>query len=532
MFLQISTRLPSQYIYGFGEAEHPTFRHDLNWLTWGMFTRDQPPGYQLNSYGHHPFYMALEEDGNAHGVLLLNSNAMDVTFQPTPALTYRTIGGILDFYVFLGPTPELVVQQYTELIGRPVMPPYWSLGFQLCRYGYTNDSEISQLVNEMKEAGIPHDVQYSDIDYMERQVDFTLSANFSGLPALINRIKEQEGMRFILILDPAISANESVYPAFTRGVQNDVFMKRPNSPEILYSKVWSFLPNVQVNESLPFDVQIELYAAHAAYPDFFRNSTVEWWKREILEVYNNPHPEKSLKFDGLWIDMNEPASFLNGAVDGCRNDLLNNPPYMPRADICGFFQDSEYELCVRWTQLGAFYPYSRNHNGKGTRNENIGAKGEFRVLAAPLDHINLHIRGGHILPWQTPARTTFYSRKNPMGLIVALDDNLFAEGHLYWDDGVLIDAYEKGIYLLTSFTVAQNVLDIKVLHGGYTDPNKLKFTDIKVLGVPTSASRVTVSQNGGTIPSQHSVEYNSTKQLLTITGLQLQLGQNYTLQWS
>lgn len=32
--------------------------------------------YKLNSYGYQPFYMALEEDGNAHGVLLLNSNAM------------------------------------------------------------------------------------------------------------------------------------------------------------------------------------------------------------------------------------------------------------------------------------------------------------------------------------------------------------------------------------------------------------------------------------------------------------------------
>lgn len=106
-----------------------------------------------------------------------------MTLQPTPALTYRTIGGILDFYMVLGPTPELVVQEYTEvgllpisnllslvgyfspihhkyshfqLIGRPVMPPYWSLGFQLCRYGYRNDSEVAQLVEEMKATQIPY----------------------------------------------------------------------------------------------------------------------------------------------------------------------------------------------------------------------------------------------------------------------------------------------------------------------------------------------------------------------------------------
>ncbi|KAF1513129.1 Maltase-glucoamylase, intestinal, partial [Eudyptes sclateri] len=329
MFIQISTRLASQYLYGFGETEHTMFRRNMSWHTWGTFTRNQPPTYKLNSYGYQPFYMALEEDGNAHGVLLLNSNAMDVTFQPTPALTYRTTGGILDFYVVLGPTPELVVQEYTALIGRPVMPPYWSLGFQLCRYGYKNDSEIAQLVEGMKAAGIPYDVQYVDIDHMERQLDFTISTSFAGLPALINRIKE-EGMRFIIILNPAISGNETNYLTFSRGVQDDVFIKWPNTNDIIYSKVLTIVGCFQSCICFVFLLLLQIYGAHAAFPDFFRNSTVGWWKREILEFYNNPtNPSRSVKFDGLWIDMNEPAAFLNGAVNGCRNDLLNMLPYIP-----------------------------------------------------------------------------------------------------------------------------------------------------------------------------------------------------------
>nr|XP_013013967.1 probable maltase-glucoamylase 2 [Cavia porcellus] len=706
MFLSISTRLPSQYIYGFGETEHTMFRRNMSWNTLGMFARDDPSAYEKNFYGVHPYYMALEEEGSAHGVLLLNSNAMDVTIQPTPALTYHTVGGILDFYIVLGPTPELVTQQYTELIGRPTMIPYWALGFQLSRHGYQSDSEISSLYDAMVAAQIPYDVQHVDIDYMDRKLDFTLGPSFQNLGLLIEQMKKN-GTRFILTLDPAISGNETHYHTFTRGQENDVFIKWPDTNDIVWGKAWTELPNMNIDESLDHETQVKLYRAHVAFPDFFRNRTIAWWKKEIQELYVNPQePKKSLKFDGLGIGMNEPSNFVDGSVEGCRSEILNNPPYLPYlesrdkglssktmcmeseqilqdgslvrhydvhslygwsqtrptyeavqevtgqrgivitrstfpssgrwaghwlgdnmaawdqlkksiigmmefslfgipytgADICGFFGDAEYEMCIRWMQLGAFYPFSRNRNTIGTRRQDPVAwnstferfarkvlqtrytllpylytlmhkahtegstvvrsllheftddrstwdidhqfmlgpailvspvlesnifeirayfprawwydyssesghrsTGDWEILKAPLDHINLHVRGGYILPWQEPAINTHSSRQNFMGLTVALDDDGKAEGQIFWDDGQSIDTYENGNYFLANFTAAQNILQIQVIHNKYlNDSNPLKVGYIKVWGVNSTY----VTQVSFTYDNQQFIETN------------------------
>ncbi|CAF1368823.1 unnamed protein product, partial [Rotaria sordida] len=122
-FLRIVTRLQSTHVYGFGENNHETLKHNVTERKiWGIFARDQAIHWNTNAnhYGTHPFYLVMEQTSNStqvpsgqmHGVLLLNSNAMDYSFGPEPSLTIRTIGGILDFFVFLGPSPEQVVQQY------------------------------------------------------------------------------------------------------------------------------------------------------------------------------------------------------------------------------------------------------------------------------------------------------------------------------------------------------------------------------------------------------------------------------------
>ena len=106
-FLQISSLLPSGNIYGIGEHQD-SMRHSMNWQRLTLFAHDELPAKGKNLYGSHPFYLVMENSGFSHGVFLKNSDPMEIILQPAPAITFRVLGGVLDFYFFLGPTPEKV----------------------------------------------------------------------------------------------------------------------------------------------------------------------------------------------------------------------------------------------------------------------------------------------------------------------------------------------------------------------------------------------------------------------------------------
>lgn len=42
-YLQITTAVPSTSVYGFGEHEHVSFKHSMDFVTYGMYSRDQAP---------------------------------------------------------------------------------------------------------------------------------------------------------------------------------------------------------------------------------------------------------------------------------------------------------------------------------------------------------------------------------------------------------------------------------------------------------------------------------------------------------
>ncbi|XP_073444186.1 lysosomal alpha-glucosidase [Dendrobates tinctorius] len=692
-FLQISTSLPSQYVYGLGE--HLTaINLNTDWSRLTFWNRDIAPEKEANLYGSHPFYLALEKDGSAHGVFLLNSNAMDVLLQPAPALTWRTIGGILDFYMFLGPEPKSVIRQYHEVIGLPFMPPLWGLGFHICRWGYSTSNMTREVVRNMSKAEMPLDVQWNDIDYMDEYRDFTYDkTRFGDYPSMLGEFHAQ-GLKYVLIVDPAISSTGSPdsYPPYGDGLKRGVFIKNATG-QPLVGKVW---PGLTV------------------FPDFTNPETFNWW----YDMVKNFHDQ--VPFDGMWIDMNEPSNFVPGSVDNCPDNNIENPPYVPAvvggtlrraticassqqhvsshynlhnlyglseaiashhamvkirgkrpfvisrstfsshghyaghwtgdvessweqlyysvpsillfnmygiplvgADICGFNGDTTEELCVRWSQLGAFYPFMRNHNGHDARAQEpyvfskesqdairnalnirysllpylytlfhkahsfgetvaralflefptdqntwtidrqflwgdallitpvleqgktevngyfpagawyalqtgvqIQAKGQWINLPTPMDTINVHVRGGHILPVQVPGLTTEETRKSCLNLVVALTPEGFARGDLFWDDGDSLGTFERMDYTQVLFIATNNALVSEVMHLN-SEADGLRLASVQIFGIPNPPKKVLVNQ----VPTKDFAFRSDTK-VLTISKLSLQIGSQFAITWS
>lgn len=64
----------------------------------------------------------------------------------------------------------------------------------------------------------------------------------------------------------------------------------------------------------------------------------------------------------MWLGDNfSDLKFLEYSITGIMN--MNMYGFtIAGSDICGFIWDTTPDLCLKWSVVGAFYPFARNHN--------------------------------------------------------------------------------------------------------------------------------------------------------------------------
>ncbi len=72
----------------------------------------------------------------------------------------------LEWFVLVAPTLRELLQLYTELTGRAPLPPLWSFGLWMSRFGYKNRRELEQTAKELRKRRIPCDVLHLDPYWM------------------------------------------------------------------------------------------------------------------------------------------------------------------------------------------------------------------------------------------------------------------------------------------------------------------------------------------------------------------------------
>eukprot|EP00891_Asterochloris_glomerata_P007647 jgi/Astpho2/7647/e_gw1.00115.13.1_t len=292
-------------LFGLGErtqtqgAELP--RDGLPAALWAVGTASLNP--RTNLYSSWPFFLqlpSLTADGTASGILLLNSNGMDVA-ATGETVRYSAVGGVLDFFIFMGPTPADVLEQLTRVVGRPTVPPFWSNGFHQCKFGYKDVYMMEEVVANYSAAGIPLDTMWFDIDHMYGYRDFTFDAGRypqQEVRAFVDRLHADK-QHAVIIIEGGVKI-DAAYQAFVEGLKRKAYIQ-------------DLTGNPYVGQVWPGPVH---------FVDFLSSNGTDFWADQLTTLYSK------VPWDGLWIDMNEVSNFCTGQPDTTTShESLIHPPF-------------------------------------------------------------------------------------------------------------------------------------------------------------------------------------------------------------
>ncbi|HLV97440.1 MAG TPA: TIM-barrel domain-containing protein [Ktedonobacterales bacterium] len=401
-----------------------------------FWTRDALPHFDEHTdemYQSVPFLVQVAR-GRVSG-LFFDSNwhaTADIGRQQPGLLTYSTTGPDLVIYVCAGPTFADVLRQYTSITGHMPPQPRWALGYQQSRWGYTSADEVREVAASFRELSIPCDAIYLDLDYMEGLRDFTWSQERFPDPARLIEDLRAQGFRVVTIIDPGLKVDPD-YRVYQEGKERGYFIRAADGATFEGwawpgKSVWADFARADVQEwwgeqhralveagvagiwidmneptqtgmfappeihiphglSLPLDTlhgPLNEPLTHAEFHNAYglemaratRASLERFRPDERPFVLTRATNAGSQRYTIAWNgDTTSSWEHLRMAIPMNLGVGLSGMP-MSGCDLGGFWNDTTPELLVRFTQLGAFLPFCRNHSAIGTLRQEPWSFGE------------------------------------------------------------------------------------------------------------------------------------------------------------
>ena len=331
--------------------------------------------------------------------------------------------GLIDVFVFLGPTPKEVTKAYGELTGYTALPQEFAIAYHQCRWNYVSEEDVKDVDLKMDKFNIPYDVIWLDIEYTDGKKYFTWDPHTFGDPIGMLKHLDKSDRKLVAIIDPHIK-NEGGYPVVDELVKKDLAVHNkegeiyegwcwPGSSHwidcfnpaaitwwtSLFKKDIFKMPNLfiwnDMNEPSVFNgpettmPKDNLHYGNWEHRDVhningmtFHNATynalLERTKGEIRRpfVLTRAFYAGSQRLGAMWTGDNQANwDHLAAGFPMILNNGIAGFPFAG-ADVGGFFGNPEKDLLTRWYQAGAFYPFFRGHAHIDTRRREPYLAGE------------------------------------------------------------------------------------------------------------------------------------------------------------
>jgi alpha-D-xyloside xylohydrolase len=157
-------------IFGLGQHFGAANRRGQRLISWNREASGLNTGPL--TYINVPFFMS----SRGYGVFVNHAGRIVYEMgQPsTVAGSFQVDDPYLDYFLIYGPGPKEILARYDDLTGHPPLPPLWSFGVWMSRCMYRDRPQVEEVVERMRELGIPLDVVHLDPLWLKHRRAHTL----------------------------------------------------------------------------------------------------------------------------------------------------------------------------------------------------------------------------------------------------------------------------------------------------------------------------------------------------------------------